>query len=793
MNRHETSLTNPAEVRQFLETLTTLAKAATEGIANPGLLQIGQVHPLDENGYVATRYRLDDVELMIKDAIAFSNAGHNVYIEGRTVRSGLGMGRGAVEDTVAVFALVADDDGDKGMAANALPITPTLQVESSPGNTHPWFVLTKAVTSDGGVKLGKALKAKLGGDPNTGTITQPYRVSGTVNYPTKKKLGRGRVAVPTKLLSTTQAYSIEEFNEAFPPPPPDCQSDKSDNNQEEPVDRFMAVEALSVLDDTNVGRERWVAIGCGLYKNFGEEVAREIFEGWSSHSPNYNQRTFRKQWRSFVKGKGYGYTIASLLYYADEADPRWRRRYETKWWREVGDEIAQRLFHPPVDDPDWNAKFFKLLEKQGDNDKPADVAVLVDTQPAAEAPLPPSDAVIDGPVVVEKPAAVDRPVSVSAKEPARSPQEQPTGAKQSKPPRQQPRRNGVVLVCAKDVIIKPKQWIWEGHLLRGAQELLSGLPGLGKSQAQISFVACVTAGLPWPNGDKAMSPANVIMLTAEDTLGQEVVPRLIAAGANLERVHILKCIKSDGKDRQFLLGEDLALLEGEVAEVGDVALITIDPITAYMGGKMDAHKTTEVRSQLGPLKDFAEKLNVAVSTITHPAKNTSQKAIDQFIGSQAFIAAGRIGHVCIEEVVGEGDDEKTKTGRIWFANAKNNPHTKMPTLAFRITEAIIGQDDNRTNIAAPHVVWDKDAVDITADQAVQAASGSGKKSEGTKQTEAFLKEILDGGKPVPVNDIHEQGKARGFSDDQIKRAKKKLGGINAVQASDRRWMWQRPM
>jgi Bifunctional DNA primase/polymerase, N-terminal/AAA domain/Primase C terminal 2 (PriCT-2) len=174
------------------------------------------------------------------------------------------------------------------------------------------------------------------------------------------------------------------------------------------------------------------------------------------------------------------------------------------------------------------------------------------------------------------------------------------------------------LVCAKDVIIKPKEWLWEGHLLRGALELTSGIPGLGKSQLQMSYIACVTAGLAFPDGAKAISPANVVMLTAEDTLDQEVVPRLIAAGAILERVHILKCIRSDGKDRQFLLGEDLDTLAAAVNQTNDVALITIDPITAYMGGKIDSHKTTEVRSQLGPLKDFAEKVNVATSAITHP-------------------------------------------------------------------------------------------------------------------------------------------------------------------------------
>jgi hypothetical protein len=267
-------LADPAEVRRFLEAFTTLARAATEGIANPGLLQIGQAHPLTENSYVPTRYRLDDTERMIDDAIAFSNAGNNVYIEGRTVRAGLrGKLRGAVEDTVAVFALVADDDGDKGKAANALPIPPTLLVETSPGNTHPWIFLTKAVTAMEGVTLGKALKSALGGDPNTGLITQPYRVSGTVNYPTKYKLERGREPVPTRLLKTALPYTIEEFNVAFPLVP-DCQPRQPDGDQSD-VDQFMAKEALSVIDP-DIGHQERLEISCALYNHFGEDVAFEL-------------------------------------------------------------------------------------------------------------------------------------------------------------------------------------------------------------------------------------------------------------------------------------------------------------------------------------------------------------------------------------------------------------------------------------------------------------------------------------------------------------------------------------
>lgn len=345
--------------------------------------------------------------------------------------------------------------------------------------------------------------------------------------------------------------------------------------------------------------------------------------------------------------------------------------------------------------------------------------------------------------------------------------------------RKSPRK--VEVVKASEVIVRDKKWLWEGHLLCGALELMSGLPGLGKSQVQISLVACVTAGLDWPDGTPGMAPANVIMMTAEDNLDQEVVPRLTAAGAGLERVSIVKFVqKQDEKGRQFLLGEDLDALEKTVAEVGDVALITIDPITSYMGGKMDSHKATEVRSQLGPLKDFAERMDVAVSAITHPPKSTSNKAIDQFIGSQAFVAACRIGHVCIEEV---GEDGQ-KTGRVLFANAKNNTFEKMSTLAYRIEQVIL-----KGFIKTPRVVWERDAVNITADEAVLAAAGKDRKQRGEQDAvQNFLSDALQDGEPHPAMPIIETAAKLGFTENQLRTARRRLH-VRSTQVAGG-WLWQ---
>ncbi len=348
-----------------------------------------------------------------------------------------------------------------------------------------------------------------------------------------------------------------------------------------------------------------------------------------------------------------------------------------------------------------------------------------------------------------------------------------------------------LVISAQDVKPRSQDWIWPGHLLRGAQELLTGVPGLGKSQVQISFIACATTGSAWPDGAPGVAPMNVIMLTAEDSIDQAVVPRLIAAGANLTRVKILKLIKSEGKNRQFLLSEDLDELEKAVSEIGDVGLVTVDPITAYMGSKMDSHKATEVRSQLGPLKDFAEQTGIAVSSVTHPPKSGGQRAIDQYIGSQAFIAAGRIGHICVEEYEFSEDGEKEPTGRVLFANPKNNAHVKMSTLVFHIEQTFVANDHVTGNIInSPKVIWDGEKVGVSADDAVavQNSQQPRKKKENAQgNLQTMLVSILGEG-PVEVSQIQQTVYTAGYTKDQLRTAKEALQLVSTKTGE--KWTWE---
>jgi len=202
-----------ATVRRFVELIHTRAAHAING-ANAGVLQLVRIHPADESISVS-RYSIGDVEHMTRDAIASSAAGHNVYVEGRTVRADLrGNKRGDLKDTAWVFALVVDSDSDKGKAW-----TPTVQasivVETSPGNAHFWFCFDQAVDAGQGKVIGERMRRGTGADQDTGVITQCYRVAGTPNYPSISKQKRGRVLVePTKIVDQSENF-LEQALAAF--------------------------------------------------------------------------------------------------------------------------------------------------------------------------------------------------------------------------------------------------------------------------------------------------------------------------------------------------------------------------------------------------------------------------------------------------------------------------------------------------------------------------------------------------------------------------------------------------
>jgi DNA polymerase bacteriophage-type len=355
-------------------------------------------------------------------------------------------------------------------------------------------------------------------------------------------------------------------------------------------------------------------------------------------------------------------------------------------------------------------------------------------------------------------------------------------------------QHSYVSVNLSSVTAEAEDWLWQGHLARGKLELLAGTPQIGKSEIQCQYVACVTTARTWPNGQPSGAPRRVIMLTAEDDTARTLVPRLQAAGANLALIEQLKLIRRNNRNELFLLSEDLGILETMIRDFGNVGLTTIDPITAYMGhGKhFDSHRATDVRSQLMPVKDMAERTNVAFSAVTHPPKNAGSDALNHFIGSQAFIAAARIGHLCIAEMEDIPGGGKRETGRRFYTTPKINIWTTPATLAYRIAVVETGFDTTAEKpITAPVIQWEGE-VSISAVEAVAAARPT-KSNRGASAVE-FLVDLLTGG-PQPQTLVIERGAERGFSLDQLKRAKQKAGIVSYRKGGlgdSGTWFWALP-
>ncbi len=100
-------------------------------------------------------------------------------------------------------------------------------------------------------------------------------------------------------------------------------------------------------------------------------------------------------------------------------------------------------------------------------------------------------------------------------------------------------------------------WLWSNRFALGKLGLIVGLPDEGKGQLLCDIAARRSHAARWPCGEGIAPQGNVILLTAEDDIADTVVPRLAAAGADLERIEIVKMVRADGRDRMFSLVTDL--------------------------------------------------------------------------------------------------------------------------------------------------------------------------------------------------------------------------------------------
>jgi hypothetical protein len=300
------------EVRKFL---TILSEQALRVCPPGSLMQISSVHPCDDKLVPVGRFMMGDIDHMVEAAIGAADAGFNVYVEGRTIRPDTPPKlRGDASHTAGVFSLGSDSDADKKKTAKA-ELTPSLMVETSPKNYHPWYFPSEPMSVEAAQEIGEGMRAAGGDAGATGKLTQPYRIAGTPNYPNLIKQRRGRFEVhPTSILEHSGVtYSADQLRAAFPAPKKEQRASGTGGAGGEGVDWRLAFEKLPeplqtlIRDGAHPGEDRSA--------RFHSAVCQLKSRGWSADNvyelldsyPNgiaqkYAGRLRKEVGRSFDKG-----------------------------------------------------------------------------------------------------------------------------------------------------------------------------------------------------------------------------------------------------------------------------------------------------------------------------------------------------------------------------------------------------------------------------------------------------------------------------------------------------------
>jgi DNA repair protein RadA/Sms len=195
------------------------------------------------------------------------------------------------------------------------------------------------------------------------------------------------------------------------------------------------------------------------------------------------------------------------------------------------------------------------------------------------------------------------------------------------------REQSLRIVCMANVVAEDVTWLWAPYIPIGKLTILEGDPGIGKSWLTCAIASAVSTGHGLPN-TAATEPRNVLILTAEDGLGDTLKPRLNALEADTSRVFAV--------DEPLVFDETgLLYLEAGITD-HKPAIVLIDPLFAYTGGKMDIHRANECRGMTAKLAEIAENQKCAILAIRHLGKSRGNGfALNAGIGSIDITAAAR--------------------------------------------------------------------------------------------------------------------------------------------------------
>jgi hypothetical protein len=322
-----------------------------------------------------------------------------------------------------------------------------------------------------------------------------------------------------------------------------------------------------------------------------------------------------------------------------------------------------------------------------------------------------------------------------------------------------------------DVEPEEVEWLWPRRIPKGKITVLDGDPDNGKSVMTTDVCARVSVGRTMPDGTPT-DVAGAVILSAEDGDADIIRPRFDAAGGDPFKVRLLGTIpEGNDEERPFVIPNDLPILERAIRQVG-ASIVVIDPLMAFLSGKVNSNRDQDVRRALTAVKRVAERTGAAIVIVRHLNKATGMSPLYRGGGSIGIIGAARSGLV-----VGRHPNDNSL--RV-LAGQKNNLSLPPESLAYNIETAPNG---------AARIIY-KGTTQTTAKELLEAPVAHAEERSALEEAKEFLREALDGGREMVAAQMWEDAEAAGIAEATLKRAKRDLG-VKSRKVGHM-WTWRLP-
>lgn len=319
---------------------------------------------------------------------------------------------------------------------------------------------------------------------------------------------------------------------------------------------------------------------------------------------------------------------------------------------------------------------------------------------------------------------------------------------------------GRQLMLTTIALVQPEsvRWLWRGRIVLGMLNLTAGEPGLGKSTLTYYLAAEVSRGDL--DGDLYTHPADVLIVTYEDHIASVVRPRLEAAGADLERVHVLG-VKEDDTEALLTFPGDLELIR-QAIERTNARLLVVDPIVASLPSEINSHRDQDVRRVLAPLAQLAERYDTAVDVVMHVNKSQAKHFFQRVGGSIGFTGAVRSALLVARD---PADPDGERGPRRVLAHGKCNVGPEMASLLLEIERVQLTEEIETSRL---RFLGECEA-------STTELLGAADEDQRTELDEAcdWLAGELEGGKRKS-EEVSRGARAVGISEPTLRRARKRL-------------------